>query len=400
MATKTPSPCSGKSLTEQASSMKAPASCHSWFEIDLGAVARNVAAVQRFVGPRVRVTAVVKADGYGHGAVPIATAAQAGGAHMLAVAALAEGIELREAGVEMPILVLGAGLPDHAAEVVRYDLTQTLCTMEMARALSEAAVARRSQVAVHLKVDTGLGRLGLEPDQAAEFARCVASMPGLRIEGVFSHLSAADTDAEYSAQQLAVFQRTLAQMQSAGVSPGIRHIANSGATQRYPEMHLDMVRVGLLTYGLSNMDPPPLPLEPVLTWKARIFSVRRMPAGRRISYRGTYVTSKQSTMAVVPVGYADGYSRALSNRAWVLVRGKRRPVVGVVCMDQIMIDLGDDWVPIGEEAVLIGAQGGERITVNEMACWQDTVLHDVVARLGKRVQRFYFDAGTDERADG
>jgi len=341
----------------------------------------------------VRVAAVVKAGGYGHGAVPIARAARAGGAHMLAVASPAEAIELREAGLDIPILALGAGLPEQAGEVVQHGLTQTLCTPEMAKALSEAAVAAGKQVAVHVKVDTGLGRLGVEPEQALEFAREVVSLPGLRVEGIFSHLSSADTDAEYSAAQFATFRKTLAGFEAAGVEPGLRHMVNSGGTQRYLEMHLDMVRVGLLIYGLSNVDSPPLPLEPALTWKTRVFSVKRVPVGRRISYRGTYVTKTPSTIAALPVGYADGYSRALSNKGAVLVKGKRRPVVGVVCMDQIMVDLGDDWMPIGEEVVLIGEQNGERITVNEMAAWQDTVIHEVVARLGKRLQRYYYDSG-------
>jgi len=369
--------------------MSAPACAGSWLEIDLQAVEQNVAEVRRHVGERCQVAAVVKADGYGHGAVPAAKAALAGGSTWLAVLSAGEGETLRKAAITAPILLIGAGLPAHAEQAVAHDLVHAVCTMEMAQALSTAAVSMRKQARVHIKVDTGLGRLGVEPEEAVGFASSIAGLPGIKVEGVFSHLSAADADPVYSAHQFSVFQRVCSELEAAGTKGLTRHIANSAATLRHPEMHLDLVRPGLLVYGLSNVAQSPIPLRPALTWKARVYFVKRLAAGRRVSYAGTFVTRRATNMAVVLAGYADGYARALSNRAFALVRGKRCPVAGRICMDQFLLDAGDEPVGVGEEVVLIGRQGSEEVTANQVAAWRGTSVYEVVTCVNKRVPRVY-----------
>jgi len=369
--------------------MSAPDSAGSWLEIDLEAVRENVVEIQRHIGQRCQVGAVVKADGYGHGAVPVGRAALEGGAGWLVVLCASEGETLRQAGIKAPIFVLGAGLPSQAGQAIENDLVHAVCTTEMAQALSDAAVRMGKEARVHIKVETGLGRLGVEPEEAMGFSRKISGLPGIRVEGLFSHLSASDSDPVYSAHQFSAFQKVCSQFEASGVQPLVRHIANSGATLKYPEMHLDLVRPGLLIYGLPPSAEPPIGLRPALTWKARIYFAKRVPAGRRVSYAGTYVTRRTTNIAVALAGYADGYARALSNRGFALVRGRRFPVVGRICMDQLLLDLGDEPVAVGEEVVLIGRQGTEEIRANEVAAWRGTSVYEVVTCLNKRLPRIY-----------
>jgi len=389
-------------------------SWNAWLEIDAAAIRRNAAAVRELVGNKAQVMAVVKADGYGHGATVAARAALAGGATWLGVSSAAEGAELRAAGIDAPVLVLGCGLPNQAAETVACGLTQTLATEEMAQALSAAALEAGRTIGVHIKIDTGMGRLGVRPHEALAFARLVAGLPGLHIGGIYSHLATADEeDATYALAQAQLFEEVLAELaqhrmiaarpsggrrsdsESHEGLPPLRHLANSAATVRFPAMHLDLVRTGLLIYGLS-----PLATEltyprlfPALAWKSRIACVKSVPAGERLSYGGLYTTKRPTRIACVPVGYADGFARALSNLGAVLVRGRRCRVVGAVCMDQMLADLGEVDARAGDEVVLIGEQMGERavrrlrITANEVAAAQGTVVHEIVARLGKRLPR-------------
>jgi alanine racemase len=291
--------------------------------------------------------------------------------------------------------VLGAGFPEQAGEVVRYGLSQTVANGEVPEALSRAAAQAGVQVGVHIKVDTGMGRLGIMPDEAATFARRLLALPGLRLEGVFSHLATAEEeDPAYALGQLARFQQALQGLQESGVQAPLRHIANSAGVVNFRQMHLDLVRPGLLAYGIApgckNM---PLRLRPALTWKSRLAFVKRVPKGTSLSYGRTYITVRETTIATVPVGYADGYCRVLSNRGALLVRGRPFPVAGRVCMDHILLDMGDEPnVRVGEEVVLIGWQEGAGITANEVASGQGTVVHEVVARLGKRLPRLYLDS--------
>jgi len=369
---------------------------NSWLEVDLAAIEQNVRAVREFVGPGTQVMAILKADGYGHGAVAAARAVARGGATWLGVASAAEGIQLREAGVETPILILGTGFPGQAEDVVGNRLSQTVANGEVPEALSAAAARAGAEAGVHIKVDTGMGRLGVLPEQVVAFARRLLALPGLRLEGVFSHLATAEEeDTAYALGQFARFQQALQALQEAGIPVPLRHVANSAAVLNFRQMHLDLVRTGLLAYGIAvfRCDHRGLRLRPALTWKSRLAFIKRVPAGTPLSYGRTYVTPRETTIATVPVGYADGYCRVLSNRGALLVRGRPFPVAGRVCMDHILLDMGDEPdLRVGEEVVLIGRQEGAEITANEVASAQGTVVHEVVARLGKRLPRIYLGA--------
>lgn len=371
-------------------SPKIPDPCWScWMEIDLGAVRHNVRAVKQALAPGVRLMAVVKADGYGHGAVPVAQAALEAGADALAVAQQEEGGILRQASIAAPLLVMGAFQSEQAGQAVRWRLDQAVCSAQAALALSEAAVRAGWRAPVHLKVDTGMGRIGVAPEQAPEMARLIASLPGLELAGIFSHLACADQDSPCNQAQVSLM-RQLGERLSAGVP---LHLANSAGTVLCPEAHFDMVRVGLLVYGLEPCRRPAIPLDlrPALSWHTRICFAKRVPAGTSLSYGGAHVTKRATTIATLPVGYADGYPRSLSDRGQVLWRGRRCPVVGRVCMDQLLVDLGEQAAQVGDPVVLIGEQDGERITANDLADSGETVVHEIVARLGKRPPRIYID---------
>lgn len=368
---------------------------HSWLEIDLAAIRHNVRALKGLLGPGRHLWAVVKADAYGHGAVPASRAAVAAGADGLAVSCLTEAAELRRAGISAPILLLSAGEPRAAARTVRLDLIQTACAEDTVRALSKAAQRLGRPARVHLKVDTGMGRLGVRPEEAGDFARLVASLPGVSLEGVFSHLATAESeDRSYAGTQFARFQEAVRAVAAAGIAPGMRHLANSAATLCFPEMRLDGVRTGLLLHGLLPDAPCPAPpdLRPALTWKTSLSFAHRLPAGSPVSYGGTYVTSRETPVGVLPLGYADGYPRHASNRAQVLVRGHACPVIGVVCMDHTIVDLSPaPDARVGEEVVLVGRQGNSRVTANQLAQWAGSVLHEVPTVIGRRVRRVYLD---------
>jgi len=368
----------------------------SWVEVDLGAVRHNLRVLCDLIGPACSVWAVVKANAYGHGAVPVARTALEGGAAGLAVASLGEAVQLRRAGLAAPILLLSAGDPRTASQVVRHGITQTLCSAEMAKALSRAAGRLGQTADVHLKIDTGLGRLGVLPEEAAGLASLIANAPGLQLGGVFSHLATAEAaDTHYAQEQFHRFSIAVGAVTDAGFSPGIRHLANSAAALRFPSMRLDRVRTGLLVYGITPDAPglAPLDLRPALVWKTRLAFTKDLPAGSAISYGCTHVTRGDCRVAVLPLGYADGYPRHASNRAQVLVGGQLCPVIGRVCMDHVIIDASPagDARP-GDEAVLIGPQGTNAITANQLAQWAETCMHEVTTVIGPRVARVYVDS--------
>ncbi len=373
-----------------------PPEAITWAEVDLAAYRANVRALQQWVGPRVQVFAVVKANAYGHGLVPVARAALQAGATRLVVHRLEEGLALRAAGITAPILLLGY-VPLAAAETVaQARLIPTVITLDFLRALA-AHASGDAPHPVHINVDTGMGRYGLLPAEVVDFLRAARGIPGVQVEGIYTHFATADeADTTYLRHQWRVFGEVLAAVQATGLMPPVRHACNSAATFALPEAHLDAVRPGIATYGLqpSAAWPAPVPLKPVLTWKSRVARVRTLPAGSGIGYGRTFVTHKPTTVALVPVGYGDGYVRRLSNRAQVLVRGQRAPVLGRVSMDQIVVDVSHiPGVRLEDEVVLVGCQQGACIPAEEVAAWAETINYEVTTLLLPRVRRVYFDGG-------
>jgi alanine racemase len=374
-----------------------------WTEIDLVAIGHNVAELRRITRPAARLLVAVKANAYGHGAAPVARAALAHGATDLGVARIDEGIALRRDGITAPILIFGHTPAVRAAQLLDHRLTASLFGLESARELSAAAQTLGQTVPVHIKIDTGMGRLGLpcddlrQPGNSRDMAEIVQieRLPGLRIEGLFTHFATADhADLAFSRLQFDRFQQLSTQLMEAGSLTGaVRHAANSAAIMRMPDTHLGMVRAGIAVYGLypsADVDRASLALKPALTLKAAIIHLKQVPAGTSISYGRTYTTPAPTTIATVPVGYADGYNRGLSNKGIMLVRGCRVPVVGRVCMDLTMIDVGRvPNVRVGDEVVLIGRQGHETIGADEVATLLGTINYEVVSALTERVPRVY-----------
>jgi alanine racemase len=341
--------------------------------------------------------AVVKADAYGHGAVPVATTALTSGATWLGVALVEEGVVLRKSGIIAPILVFGQLFPNQARRALHYSLSCTVSTYEFAEALSVAATQEGKKGKCHVKVDTGMGRVGVPARQAAGFVRRVAMLPNIEVEGIYTHFACADAeDKTFAHEQLSRFMDVIEALHSAGVQIQFRHAANSAACVDIPEAWLDMVRPGILMYGLSPFSTErfqkvkrDLDIRPALCLKTRVSFLKRVSAGTPVSYGSTYVTKKDTVIATLPVGYADGYARGLSNRGEVLIRGRRLPVVGRVCMDQCMVDVGSLEVEVGDEVVLIGRQGDQEISVEEVADKLGTISYEVVCGIGKRVPRIY-----------
>lgn len=364
-------------------------------EIDLDCVAHNLRLAREAVGPAVAVMAVVKADAYGHGAVPVARAALAAGAARLGVAALEEARALRQSGIAAPVLIMGWTPPGQLEAALELNLTLTLFSAADARAVSELASRRGRRARVHVKVDTGMGRLGFPAGEGAvaEIAS-LCRLPGLEPEGIYTHLAASDLDREFTLEQLGRFQAVIRDLEALGITFPMRHAANSGAVWHVPEAHLDMVRLGISLYGYHPAgheaagDRPAL--RPALSWLTAVAQVKEVPPGTPVSYGRTYVTRWWERLATLPVGYADGYSRGLSNRGAVLIGGRRAPVVGRVCMDQIVVSVpAGVEVRQGDEAVLIGRQGDEAISADDLAGWLGTINYEILCAISKRVPRYY-----------
>lgn len=365
----------------------------TWAEVDLTALRRNVSRLREWVGPRVELMAVVKANAYGHGLVPVARAALQAGATRLVVHRWQEGMALRQAGVDAPILLLGYTPVAAAQQVVEYRLTPTVITTEFLEVLHTHAP---QGFPVHVKVDTGMGRFGLLPHEVVDFLRYLRRhTPRLWLEGLYTHFATADeADTSYLHHQWQVFQEVLKQLEQAGFAVPLRHACNSAALFALPQAHLDAVRPGIALYGMrpSLEWEPPVPLQPVLSLKSRVVRIRVLPPGSSIGYGRTYRTRRAQRVALVPIGYGDGYVRGLSNRGWVLVRGRRARVLGRVSMDQIVVDV--DHIPevqMEDEVVLIGRQGEEHITAEEVASWAGTINYEVTTLLQPRVPRWYLE---------
>ncbi len=364
----------------------------TWAEINLDAIAHNVRLAKKNLAPTTKLCAVVKADAYGHGAVRVAREAELAGADFFAVALLQEGIELREAGIEKPILVLGSmsTQPGVADFVVRYDISHAVFDEERLMLLNEAALKQGKKAKIHIAIDTGMHRIGVHTKNAAIFAERAAALPGIEIEGAFSHFATADADdKEYAAQQFRRFREALEAIEARGIHIPIRHIANSAAITELQQYQLDMVRQGITLYGLhpAHMIDCYSDFRPVMTVKAQVGFVKTLPLGCSIGYGRTFTTARPSSIATVPIGYADGVSRSLSNKGYMIVKGKAAPIVGRVCMDQVMLDVTDiPDVKVGDEVIVFG---GRELPFEKVAEWAHTICYEIICAVSPRVPRVY-----------
>ncbi len=361
-----------------------------WAEVNLGAIEHNMKEIKKCIHGGAKWCAVVKADAYGHGAVAVARLAVEQGASYLAVAMLSEAVQLRSAGFTTPILILGATPVEMSGMLVDYDITQTVFELEAAEALSREAVRRGKTAKVHMKIDTGMGRIGIHPEQAGELAKQIKMLPGLELEGMFSHFALSDSkDKSYAYEQLERFKIAIKSVEEKGITIPLKHLANSAAILELPETHFDMVRAGVILYGLWPSDEVthPIELRPGLKLCARLAYIKNVEPGNTISYGRIFKTERKSRIATIPIGYADGYTRLYSGKASAEVHGQRVPVVGRICMDQCMLDVTD--VPEareGDEAVLFGS---DTLTTDEAASWLGTINYEVVCMISARVPRVY-----------
>jgi alanine racemase len=363
----------------------------TWAEVDLRAIEYNYRQIKRLVGKDVKVMAVVKANAYGHGTVEVSAVLERCGVDYLGVATTDEAMRLRDHGIKAPILILGSVLPAEAAVAVEKDITLTLCGNELREVLQHAAKNGR-KAKVHIKVDTGMGRIGVWHEEALDFIKKLASERDVAIEGVYTHFSSAGRDDFFTNYQIEAFERLISQLECSGIDIPLKHAANSIATVDFKRAHLNLVRPGLIIYGMypKHTFPRLIKLKPALSLKTRIVYIKEVPAGRSISYGRTYITQKPTRIATLPIGYADGYGRNLSNKAEVLVRGQRSAVVGKVTMDQIMIDVGHiKGAKTGDEVVLIGRQGRHEIRAEKLARLAGTIAYEVISLISNRVPRLY-----------
>ncbi len=362
-------------------------------EVDLDAIRDNIRALRP---PSSELMAVVKADGYGHGAVEVARAALGAGATWLGVALVEEAMELRNAGIDASVLVLSESPPGSAPDMIGDDITPTVYTDGGVDALVEAGRGVGREPPIHVKVDTGMHRAGLyPPEETVEFVKRAVRL-GCRFDGLWTHFAKAEDDEATTRRQLEAFLAVSDRLEAAGLRPRYRHTANSAAAILYPETHFDLVRIGVALYGLDpgNGLAARAGIRPALAWRSAVSAVRRLPAGEAVSYGHHYRLDRAATVATVPVGYADGYPRILSSRADVLIGGRRRRIAGTITMDQLMADCGDDPVEPGDEVVLIGRQGDEEIAVGRLALLAGTIDYEIACGIGSRVPRAYLGAET------
>lgn len=362
----------------------------TWAEIDIEAIHHNLGVIRHKTHPA-KIVAIVKANAYGHGIVRVARAAVDAGADYLGVGFLEEGLLLRRRGFKIPILVLGGVLFHQVQQFLTNKLDITVSSLGLAYAVNREAEILNRTARIHLKFDTGFNRIGMHYAKAADIFERLKPLKNIEIVGIYSHFSTSDEPhSDYTELQFKRFKDVIQSAESFDIKPQYRHIGCSGAILYYPSTYCNMVRAGLAMYGLypSDSSSRPFKLKPVLSFKSRVVFLKTVPAGEPVSYGGTFVTEKNTLIATVPVGYGDGYTRRLSNNAEVLIRGQRFPVIGNICMDQIMVDLGDtQTIEVGDEVVLYGRQGNEVITVEDIARKADTIPYEITTWLARRVPR-------------
>jgi len=362
----------------------------------LYAYKRNLVKIKSYIGSSVRLMAVIKANAYGHGMIECARTALDAGASMLGVCYASEGIALRNEGITAPILAFGPESANSLSAMIDKDITIGIPSGEMLSKLEQTLSSQKKACKIHIKVDTGMGRIGVPPGKAIKMVEKAWNMPGVTVEGIFSHFPSADEERDsFSVNQIETFTRILSRLEQRGMRPDIAHICNSAGTLKFPEAHFDLVRPGIMTYGLL---PYPgsesvMELEPVMSLESRITFIKEVPAGFDVSYSGTFVTKRPSRLATVPIGYAHGFKRFLSNRGRGLVNGISVPIAGRICMDQTVFDITDAGdVTTGDSIVLLGKQGDERIPVEEHADYGGTITHEIVTGITGRVSRIYIES--------
>ncbi|MEA1960103.1 MAG: alanine racemase [Bacillota bacterium] len=366
----------------------------TWAEIDLTAIHRNVHRVKQLLHPQCNVMAVVKADAYGHGMVPVARTCLEAGATFLAVATLDEAVVLREAGMQAPVLVMGITPDGNAADAIAYDVDVAVFTIKTAEAFSKEACRQNKTARIHLKVDTGMGRIGLPCEQGStEIVKQIYQLPGIVIRGIFSHLATADqTDKSFSNYQHQLFDQFCLQLEKQGIYIPIKHLANSAAIMDFPASHYNMVRSGIITYGLypsAEVNRETLMLEPAMRLKTKILFLKTVKQGSSISYGRTFVSERETKVATVPIGYADGYNRLFSNKAWAVVHGQKIQLIGRVCMDQCMFDVTTvKDINEGDEVILFG-KDTDGVTADDLARLIGTINYEIVCFPSSRVPRIY-----------
>jgi alanine racemase len=371
----------------------------TWAEVDLDAIEHNIKEIRKITNPDAQIMAVVKADAYGHGFLDVTRTLLDNGADRLAVATLREGEQLRSRGVKVPILVLGALMEDDIEDFINFDITPNVFSYETALAISSVAERKEVSTKIHIKLDTGMSRIGfLTGDNNStvvdEIVR-ISKLPYIEIEGIFSHFSTSDEyDDTYTRLQFSRFMNVVNLLEDKGVHIPIKHICNSAGIMMYPEMHLDMVRPGVILYGMypsDEVDKSKLDLKPAMTLKSRVTHVKVVEPGRGVSYGKEYITDKVTKIATVPIGYADGYLRRLAREGKMIVRGQLVPIIGRICMDQCMIDVTNVHnIERGDEVILFSDEG---ITVDDLAKWLDTINYEVTCVIGKRIPRIYTKRG-------
>lgn len=358
----------------------------TWVEIDLQSIKNNLETVKSIIGDRVSILAIVKADAYGHGAVTVSKTLVNYGVSKLGVATLEEAMELRESGINKPVIILGGVQKNELDEVIKHGIIPTIYDLQILEDLSNAAKKINKNYSYHLKIDTGMSRLGIKFEDIDRFFDNHSRYNNLRLDGLFSHLATADEISnEYTNNQINLFNESLARFRELNIDPSYHHLANSAAIQNFPESHGNMVRPGIMIYGAGELNG--YRLSPVMKLKSKIIQIKKHDEGTSVSYGGTYITDKKSLIATVPIGYADGYLRVLSNKAFVSVNGQRAPVVGRVCMDFIMIDVTEiNNVKVGDVVTLFG---DGNVSINDVSGWADTIPYEIMTLVGKRVHRLF-----------
>ena len=359
----------------------------TWAEINLDSLEHNYFEVKKRINPWTKVLVTVKADAYGHGLITVSRKLESCGVDFLGVASIDEGISLREAGIKVPILILGLILKKDIAPLFEYGFSTTVCDEDFCAALDHKSRLTRKKANVHIKVDTGMGRIGVAHYNAHKLVKKICGFKHINVEGVFTHFAFADMNEEFTFYQIDLFAQLLKKLEGEGINIPLVHAANSMGVLDYRNSHFNMVRPGLVIYGLYPKQNLKIKLKPVLSLKTRVVFIKKVPAGSGISYGHDYITKKTTKIVTLPIGYGDGYPRNLSNKASCLIGGKRFRMCGRICMDQIMVDVGDAAVRLGDEAVLIGSQGKNKISVEELAWLSGTIPYEIVCGLGSRIPR-------------